>query len=355
MATSSSVVGTAKRVFSDVSEKNVTFMAGGIAYNALVSLAPALLLLLLVVSLVGGGLEARIATVAGEWLPGPIADLVTRVFEGDASAPGASFVGLVVLVWGTLKIFRSLDTAFSEIYETEDENSLVDQLKDGAVVLAALVVAVVAMVGASAAFSVFADALPLGGLLPPLVLVVGLGVAFFPMYYRFPDADVGVSDVVPGVVFAAVGWAALQGLFQVYLTFKNPDSGAFFGGVIVVVTYLYFSGLVLLVGAVVNAALGGHSTGAPGGVGRGATDAETDERSLDGDDLATYLADLREGLTGRYDGMRPTAPAEERPRRAGAVDVTEHTTTDGDTTRRTVTLQWEAEGDADGDSRTDGD
>jgi len=33
-----------------------------------------------------------------------------------------------------LKIFRGLDTAFSEIYASTEENSLVDQLQDGAVV-----------------------------------------------------------------------------------------------------------------------------------------------------------------------------------------------------------------------------
>ena len=332
---------TAKRVFSDVSAKNVTFMAGGIAYNALVSLAPTLLLLLFVVSAFGGGLETRVAAIAGEWLPNPIANVVTRVFEGDSAASGASFVGLVVLVWGTLKIFRSLDTAFSEIYETEGSNSLVDQLKDGVVVLVALVVAVVATVGVSAVFSAFSNVLPFGGLLPPLVLVVGLGAAFFPMYYRFPDADVGVRDVLPGVAFAAVGWAAMQGLFQVYLTFKSPSSESFFGGVLIVVTYLYFSGLVLLLGAVVNAVVGGHSSGAAGGVGRGASDDETDERSLDGAELAAYLDGLREGLTGRYDGMRPTEADGGRGPPADGVDVTERTETDDGATRRTVTLEWE--------------
>ena len=332
-----------KRVFSDVSEKNVTFMAGGIAYNALVSLVPTLLLLLFVVSAFGGGLETRIVAIARQWLPIPIANVIEQVFRDDSSVAGASFVGLVVLVWGTLKIFRSLDTAFSEIYETEAKNSLVDQLKDGVVVLVALVVAVVATVGASVAFSAFSDTIPFVGVLTPIVLVVGLGVAFLPMYYRFPDTDLGVGDVLPGVAFAAVGWALMQALFQVYLAFKDPSSGGFFGGVLVVVTYLYFSGLVLLVGAVINAVVGGHSSGAAGGVGRGATSGEADERTLEGDELAVYLDVLREGLTGRYDGMRPTEADGGRDPPAGGVDVTEHTETDDSTTRRTVTLEWETE------------
>jgi len=43
-----------KRVFSEFSEKNVTFMAAGLAYNAFISLAPMLVLLFLVLSVIGG-------------------------------------------------------------------------------------------------------------------------------------------------------------------------------------------------------------------------------------------------------------------------------------------------------------
>ena len=352
MVTVSKLEDTARRVYSDFSEKNVTFMAAGIAYNAFVSLAPTLLLLLLVISVFGGGLEGRIVEVAGSWLPDPIADIVEQIFEGESSAASVSFVGLVVLVWGTLKIFRGLDTAFSEIYETEGKNSFVDQLKDGVVVLVALVVAVLATVGVTVVFSRFSDTIPFVGVLTPLVLIVGLVVALAPMYYRFPDADLGWGDVLPGTVFAALGWAALQGLFQVYLAFKGPGSGSFFGSVIVVVTYLYFSGLVLLLGAVVNAVVGGHSSGAPGGVGRGATGYETErEDRMDRDEIAAYLETLREDLGGRHPGMRSAdaaaADEPEYPRPTGDVEVVEHTSVEDGRRRRAVTLRWDVPTDAD--------
>ncbi len=62
---------TGKRIISEFSEKNLTFMAAGIAYNAFLSLAPILVLLLVVVSAVGGGLEDRIVELAQESFPGP--------------------------------------------------------------------------------------------------------------------------------------------------------------------------------------------------------------------------------------------------------------------------------------------
>ncbi|NHN43065.1 YihY/virulence factor BrkB family protein [Halorubellus sp. JP-L1] len=365
MAGSTSPVETGKRVFTEFSEKNVTFMAAGIAYNAFVSLAPLLILVLIVASFVDG-LEERLRAAAARSLPGPIADVVVQIFGADATATGASVVGLLVLLWGTLKIFRGLDTAFSEIYETEEQNSFVDQVIDGLVVFVSLVVSIVATVGANALLSRVADLLPALEYVTPLVLVAGLVVAFFPMYYRFPDADLGWRDVLPGTVFAAVGWAALQSLFQVYLAFTGGGSASFFGGVLVVVTWLYFSGLVLLLGAVLNAVVGDHSTGEPGGVGRGAAtpkpDAKT-ERSLDRAELASYLRDFRADLTGFEEDVTPTAGASETIHRVengvqvtelegtlrkarplgtttDEVEVVERTRSDGDERERTLTVRW---------------
>ena len=344
MVTLASVTATGRRVASEFSEKNVTFMAAGIAYNAFVSLAPMLLLLLLVVSVVGSGLENQFIDAANQSLPGPIADVVAQIFQGGSTAAGASAVGLVVLVWGTLKIFRSLDTAFSEIYETEGENGIVDQVKDGLVVLGGLFLAGGATVAISAVFATLADTVPYIGVLAPVVLVAGLVLAFFPMYYLFPDRDLTWRQVLPGVVFAAVGWALLQSLFQVYLVFKGGGSTSFFSGVIIIVTWLYFSGLVLLLGAVINAVVGGHATGASGGVGRGVAGRSPDRtRTMDRDDLATYLDSLRSRLG--EGGERTSSPngigdRVSPPTHGSTVEVEEYSAdTDGET-EWTVVVQW---------------
>ena len=335
-----------KRVYTDFSEKNVTFMAAGLAYNAFVSLAPILFLLFLTLTLVGGReFEERVLETANTWLPGPIADVVRQLFESSPSAGGASILGLVVLLWGALKIFRGLDTAFSEIYETGDTNSFVDKLRDGAVVFVALVVAVLAMVGSSAAFALFSDVVPYIGFLTPFVLVVGLVIAFVPIYYVFPDTDLELRDVLPGAAFAAVGWAVFQALFQVYLSVRDPTAGGVFGGVLIVVAYLYFSALVLLIGAVINAAVGDHSSGRPGGVGRGAQSRVTRrERTLDRTELDAYLRALDERLTTTYDVSVPDGDDDLIPRPDGDVQLVEYTSTDngdGDGKQRwNVQLSW---------------
>ena len=352
----SNTVATVKQVAAEFSEKNVTFMAAGIAYNAFISLAPLLVVLLLATSTVGGGLEDRIVEIANNWMPGPIADVVEDVFREDEGASGASVVGLVVLVWGTLKIFRGLDTAFSEIYETSTDNSFLDQVIDGLIVGVAILVAVLATVGVTAAFARLEGLVPFIGTVTPLVLVAGLVVAFFPMYYRFPDVDLTWRSVLPGVLFAAVGWAVFQSVFQVYLTFSGSDSGSFFGGVVVVITWLYFSGLVLLLGAVINAVVGDHSSGKAGGVGEGASDYDTErEGAMTRREVSEYLEVLRSDIAGAPPNARRAVEDgghRRYPLPEGRIEVIEQSKETGDDEQWSVTLRWDADDDRD-DGRDD--
>ena len=358
MVALSDATSSGRRIVGAFSEKNVPLMAAGIAYNAFVSLAPALLILVLVVSAFGGGLEDRLLVIARRSLPGPIADTVVQVLDDGSTAAGASVVGLVVLLWGSLKVFRGLDTAFSEIYGTESTDSFADKLRDGAVVLVALVATGLTTVGLSAVFASLFEAIPLVGLLTPVVTVLVLVVALFPMFYFFPDVDFGWREVVPGVVFAAVAWAVLQSVFQVYLAFKSGGTGSFFGGVIVVVTWLYFSGLVLLLGAVVNAELGGYlstdraSADHASSAADGGTDATTERRaSLDRVELAAFLRGLHDDLTERR-GTVAGDDVNRYGRPEGEVELVERSASRGEERERTVELKWTT---SDGRDRSSGD
>ena len=254
-------------VIQEVREQNVPFMAGSIAYQAFVSLIPLLALVFLAVAVVGDqSLANEITGYTQSFLPPSAQDLLGGYIQGeaDSSTAGAGVIGVVTLIWGTLKIFRGLDTAFSEIYGSTAENSFVDQLTDGLVVLATIAGAAIAAVAATTVFAAF-QGIPFIGLLNPILLILGLSVVFFPMYYLFPDVeDLSPRQVVPGVLVAAIGWALLQALFQVYLAYAGTGSASgqdVIGAILLLLTWLYLSGLVLLLGAVVNAVIAGRTTG----------------------------------------------------------------------------------------------
>jgi membrane protein len=252
------VLTVLRAIVHEVRTENLTFMAGSIAYHAFLSLLPLLVLVLAALSALGDRtlveaflrlMESVLSVGAGD-----------AVFDELASARGslsASIVGGAVLVWGTLRIFRGLDQAFSDIYESEAANTFVDQLGDGVVVLGTFAVAILGGVVVNSVFPATGD--PLLSLVRRLLFVGGLALTFFPMYYIFPDADVTVWEVVPGVLVAAVGLTLFESLFQFYLQFRDPTGGSVVTGVVLLLTWLYFSGLVILLGAAVNAVLGNRS------------------------------------------------------------------------------------------------
>jgi membrane protein len=249
------ILTVSRAIVHEIRTEKITFLAGSIAYHAFVSLLPLLLLVLAVLSAVGdAGLERSFLRLTEAVLtPGGSRVLVEEL---QGAGTSVSLFGLAVLVWGTLRIFRGLDTAFSDIYESETENTFLDQLGDGILVLVTFGVALVAA-------ALLQTLLPLSGvgvgawLLRRLVLIGVLAVLLYPMYYVFPDSGVGPVEVVPGTLLAAVALTVFGTLFGLFA--GGGDSPNAVAGVLVLLTWLYFSGLFVLLGAVVNAVLSNRS------------------------------------------------------------------------------------------------
>jgi membrane protein len=233
--------------------EKIPFLAGSIAYHAFISLLPLFALLLFVASSVGdGSMEAGLIALGRAVFTEGAQEILIQEIRDSSRSAGLSGLGIVVLLWGTLRIFRGLDTAFSDIYETEAANTFVDQIRDGLLMLVTVAVAILAAL-------VVNRLLPAGGplaALQPLVLVVGLTITLVPMYYLFPDTDVTVVEILPGAAFASVGLTLFQAVFQLYV---RSGEQTVVGGILLLLTWLYASGLVILLGAVLNAVLSNRS------------------------------------------------------------------------------------------------
>ena len=307
-------------VVAEVRREDVTFMAASIAYHAFVSMLPILLLLTIAVSAFGSEeLVGTVLDLTAAVLPQTGRELVTEALRDASGGVGLSVVGVAVLLWGTSKIFRAMDAAFAEIYDTTRELSLIEQFKDALVVVVAIGGAAVTAIvlGASVALP---ETVPYGPVLFRLAAVAGLSVALFPVYYVFPDVELTAREVLPGVVVAAAGWVALEWLFSLYVAFSSkPDVYGLLGSLVLLVTWLYVGGLILLVGAAVNATLAGRNVEGRTGrddkrrFGRRIADAEdfgarVDELVVRARDADVSEAAIRRVLArraGETDGGRP--------------------------------------------------
>jgi len=248
-----------RSIVATVREREVTFLAAGISYYVLVSLVPLLTLAVVVATVIGGAdLAASVQSIAGQYLLPTGSDLVLSALTDPTGRGTLSVLSLGLTLWGALKLFRGVDVAFARVYGYP-ASPILDQLSDGLVTLASLALATLGVVAATTVMAVVD--LPLVEVVSSLVLLGFLVVAFLPLYTVIPDVRVEVRNALPGAVFAAVGWTALSAGFGVYAQFSSGVAGAL-GGVLLLVTWFYFSGILVLLGAVVNAVIAGQVDGA---------------------------------------------------------------------------------------------
>lgn len=248
---------TVLSVYRTANDRDISFLAAGFAYYAFVSLIPLVLLALVAGSLLGGEeLAEQLIEFAGDLLPAAGEELVTDALTTETGRAEASVVALAVATWGGLKVFRGLSKAFDEVYGTAQEGSLLEEIKDGLVVIVAVAGAIILMIVIGIVLGLVTAEIPFAGILSWIVLMIGLFLAFLPIYYVLPPTNVSIEEVVPGTVFAAVGWTVLQIGFQLYAAnAAQYEAYGAVGAVLLFVTWLYFAGILILSGAVVNVVL----------------------------------------------------------------------------------------------------
>jgi YihY family inner membrane protein len=241
-------------------DEQLTFLAAAIAYYAFVSLFPLALLTVAVATAVGGEeLASEVVAMAGETLTPASQEVLRNALVGGEGRGGATIVGLVVLLWSALKVFRAIDRSFSAVYGHGLEEPLAEQLVEAGIGLAAVGLAGTVAVGVTVAVSLLD--LPYGSTVGALVTIGALGLVFFPLYYIFPHAEVTVREAVPGSAFAALSWTVLSIVFSVYAARYAAGYAVYgvVGGILLLVTWLYLGAIVLLVGASLNAVLAGRN------------------------------------------------------------------------------------------------
>lgn len=262
----------ARTFAGEVSDKQITFLAASLAYYAFVSLIPLLLLALVVATVFGGQqLANQVIETASTSLSSAGADLIREVLTNSEAAGSATVVGVVVLVWGGLRLFRGLDIAFSQAYGNPPPDGIVSQIRDGLVALfgVAVGIAITVVIGALIALVPFAFVIwgiDIIAWALTVISVLLLSVTLLPLYYVLPGGtvisgkDITVREAYPGALFAAIGWTVLQSLFRFYAGIASYSAYGVVGAILLLVVLFYFAAIVVLFGVVLNAVLAGRAS-----------------------------------------------------------------------------------------------
>lgn len=257
-----------KTTARDWVDDDAATLAAALAYYALLSLAP---LLVISVGVAGWflGPEAARGQVAGQLggIVGGEAAQGIQAVVASADEPKRGIIGAVVgvvtLFVGASGVFGQLQTSLDTIWEVKPkpDRGLLGQVKDRffsfSMVLGVAFLLLVSLV-LSAALSSFgtflADTLPGGAVLWQVInfaLSFGIVTVLFALIFKvIPDAKVGWRDVWLGAAVTALLFAIGKQLLGLYLG-KAAVGSAYgaAGSIVALVVWVYYAAQILFVGA----------------------------------------------------------------------------------------------------------
>ncbi len=244
--------------------------AASIAYYALLSLFPFLLLVIGLLGAVTAGDDDRIAVLSFvfRYFPTQL-DFVTGQLDAlRAARLQLGVAGSLALIWGSLGVFGAVTSAVNEAWGVEKQRSfwkhrLVSFLMlvaaGSVMMLALLLVTLIQMAQATWFGAMLASYAWLANLqsftvrnLPTILLILGVGLVF----YFIPNAKTRFRDVWVGAVLTGLLWRfAFQG-FAWYIR-VNAGLKMIHGSVATVIVFLlwiYVSSIILMYGVEFTAA-----------------------------------------------------------------------------------------------------
>ncbi|QFS49052.1 YihY/virulence factor BrkB family protein [Nostoc sphaeroides] len=268
---------TLKKTFARTMERRLFGLASEIAFNAMLSLFPAILAIVTAIGLLAESLQAtfkQLATQLSQVLPEQaltlIRDFATTEITNSKNT-GLFSLSFVLAIWTASGAVSTAMTAFDQIHQIPPEN-IRPFWKAKLVSLGLTVGTMLLLVLAS--FLVFTSDLLLKMVVRgndsliflfhlwqllswPLALSI-VAVAFSFIYRYGPSQWNPGTPMMPGAILAAVFWAILSALFRLYVAnFGNYNKvyGAV-GAVIVLMLWLSMSAAVLLIGDQLNVTVG---------------------------------------------------------------------------------------------------
>jgi membrane protein len=284
-----------KLTYNEMSEDHVMAFAGNLTYKGLFAIFPFFTFLL---SLLGLFNATDLVNTMVDKLSGIVPQSATKFVEGqllsitqsqaESAFTFGAIISILLALWGVSGAFRSVMEAMNVMYEVEEDRAFwkvyglsifmslaVTVLLVGALVLVifgeSIGVRVADLVGLGSVFATLWSIVQW-----PVVALVVL-FAFALIYYFAPAARQRFRWISPGSILAFVFWLIFSLLFSLYASMAGSYNETYgsLAGVIILLLYVYYSALIMLVGAEINQVIEWHI---PGGKNEGEKIPEADRR-----------------------------------------------------------------------------
>lgn len=257
-----------RRTAAEVIKDDVMGMAGQLAYFFVLSLFPALIFFVSLVAYLPGDMPRQLVTAMQPVLPPAVLEVVQEQIDKLTSADpqGLLTFGLLFAIWSSSAALIAVSSTLNRAYDITEGRpwwkvrlvAILLTLSLATMVIAALGLMILgpmlaAKVGAWFGFGpAFVTAWNLARW-PVIFLLVSFGIAL--VYYHAPDADQEWIWITPGSILATLLWIAASIGLQTYLKIAGSFNETYgtLGGAMVLLLWLYVTGIAILVGGEMNA------------------------------------------------------------------------------------------------------
>jgi membrane protein len=261
-----------KRTVREFQVDNLKDWAAALTYYSVLSIFPALLVLISLLDLAGPGTIERLLDNLGQVAPGSVNQIlegaINNLRQTRGSAGVLALAGLAVALWSASNYIAAFMRASNAIYDVPEGRpvwkTLPIRIAVTVVVMVLLAVSAVAVVATGGLADRIGRLLGLGSAVvtawdlakwPVLLLLVSFMFAL--LYWASPNAKQGFRWVTPGGILAVVVWVVASVAFAIYVAnfgSYNKTYGSL-ASVIIFLVWLWLSNTAILLGAELNAEL----------------------------------------------------------------------------------------------------
>ncbi|WP_349729760.1 YihY/virulence factor BrkB family protein [Peribacillus frigoritolerans] len=258
-----------KKLIKEIKEDRITGLAAEQAYYYLLALFPLLILLLSILPYLNIDIQTALDTLK-TFMPAETMEVVEKNIINILSERNGGLLtfGFLGTIWSASNGMNAFIHSMNIAYDVEETRNFIKARIISIVLTLGLVVAFIVMLGLPVFGKVIIDLLQQVIPIPEetqilfsllrwviAVVVISLVLAFL---YRFaPNKSFPIKHVIPGAVTATVLWLGISLGFSFYVSnFSNYASTyGSLGGVIILMLWLYLSGLIFVIGGEINAIL----------------------------------------------------------------------------------------------------
>ncbi|AMM91618.1 YihY/virulence factor BrkB family protein [Peribacillus simplex] len=258
-----------KELIKEIKEDRVTGLAAEQAYYYLLALFPLLILLLSILPYLNIDIQTALDTIK-TFMPTETMEVIEKNIINILSERNGGLLtfGFLGTIWSASNGMNAFIHSMNIAYDVEETRNFLKARFISIMLTLGLVVAFIVMLGLPVFGKVIIDILQqvipipeemqiLFSLLRWIIAVAVISLVLTFLYRFAPNKSFPIKHVIPGAVTATVLWLGISLGFSFYVSnFANYSSTyGSLGGVIILMLWLYLSGLIFVIGGEINAIL----------------------------------------------------------------------------------------------------